>query len=369
MAFYTAGHAAIGLPLFLIGDAWRLLTRRRLLWHPTPVDLPLATFGVILLLSTAASPYHQIAVDATFVTVLSGVVFFGAFTWLLHQAPDVRVALLRAWALGAPPAAVIGMIAGWITHERTYFPRMPMGTNAFGTTLFLGSLVALGLAYRARERERFLWFACALVSLVGLLSTESRSALAGWVTGAAYLTWRELREHPPRLAVALASGMIVLALAGIVVPTAVARVRNAPMDLVEDRVRIWRIAVGIIESHPLLGTGPGTFQVMFDQRKAPSQERKWSAHNLWFNYAVETGLLGFLSILWVVSVAVREWVRAGRRAPPGADPLRPAVTAVVIGVLVDQCGDNTLLSVSTISGFWLLLALLVVPVPRSREDS
>ncbi|HYM91932.1 MAG TPA: hypothetical protein VEW91_09900, partial [bacterium] len=103
LAFYTAGHAAIGLPLLLIGDAWRLVTRRRVLWHPTAVDLPLATFGVILLLSTAASPYHRIAVDATFVTVLSGVVFFGAFTWLLHQAPNVRVTLLRAWALGAPP--------------------------------------------------------------------------------------------------------------------------------------------------------------------------------------------------------------------------------------------------------------------------
>ncbi|TMI85019.1 MAG: hypothetical protein E6H03_01095 [Bacillati bacterium ANGP1] len=61
-------------------------------------------------------------------------------------------------------------------------------------------------------------------------------------------------------------------------------------------------------------------------------------------------------------------MRSGRRAaraigPPGGDPLWPAITAVVIGVLVDQCGDNTLLSVSTVSGFWLLLAFLVVPIP------
>ena len=43
--------------------------------------------------------------------------------------------------------------------------------------------------------------------------------------------------------------------------------------------------------------------------------------------------------------------------------LGSVVPAVVIGILVDQCGDNTLLSVSTVSGFWLLLAFLVVPLP------
>jgi putative inorganic carbon (HCO3(-)) transporter len=362
MACYTAGHAAIGFPFFLVGTIGRLLTLRPPLWRRTPLDLPLAAFGVILVLSTAVSAYRSIAVPSMLLTVISSVVLFGSFAWLVGRDPGTRATLLRAWALGGPPAAVIGVIAGRLVHERAFFPRMPMGTNAFGTMLFLGSVVALGLAYRAEGRERKLWFACSLVSLVGLLTTESRSALAGWAAGAVYLTWRELRAHPRQLAAALATGIAVLALAASAVPSVASRVGHVSTDLVVDRVQIWRIAVGIVQAHPLLGTGPGTFQVMFNQRKPIGFERKWSAHNLWLHYAVETGLLGLLSILWVVSAAGREWVRSGRLAPSRLDPLRPTITAVSIGLLIDQCGDNTLLSVSTISGAWLLLALLVVPL-------
>jgi len=369
MAFYTAGHAAIGFPLLLLGALGRLATLRLPLWRRSPLDAPLVAFGIVLVLSTLVSAHRSVAVTATLVTVVSGAVLFGSFAWLVGRDPRIRGMLLRVWALGGPPAAAIGVIAGWITNERAFFPRMPMGTNAFGTTLFLSSLVALGLAYRARERERQLWFACSIVTLLGLLATETRSALAGWAVGAVYLTWRELRAHPRQLATALACGIAVLAIGATAAPSAASRLGHVSRDLVGDRLRIWQGSVGIVKSFPLLGTGPGTFQVVFNQRRPPGLEPKWSAHNLWLHYAVETGLLGLLSILWVIYVAGREWVRAGRLAPPGQDPLRATITAVALGLLVDQCGDNTLLSVSTISGAWLLLAFLVVPPLRRARLS
>ena len=369
MAFYTAGHAAVGFPLFLIGAVGRVLTLHPPLWRRTPLDLPFVAFGVALVLATVASAYRSIAVPSMLLTLISTAVLFGSFAWLVGRDPGARALLLRVWALGAPPAAVIGVIAGGMVHDRAFFPRMPMGTNAFGTTLFLGSVMALGFAYRAERRARPLWFACALVSLVGLLATQSRSALGGWVAGAVYLTWRELRAHPRQLAVALASGIAVLALAATAAPSVAARVGHVSTDLVVDRVQIWRIAVGIVESHPLLGTGPGTFQTMFNQRKPAGFERKWSAHNLWLHYAVETGLVGLFSILWIVYVAGREWARSGHLPLAGQDPFRPTITAASIGLLVDSCGDNTLLSVSTVSGAWLLLALLVVaPAWPVRPD-
>ena len=122
----------------------------------------------------------------------------------------------------------------------------------------------------------------------------------------------------------------------------------------------------MVAAHPVLGTGPGTFETVYNRLKPAGWERKWSAHNLWLNFAAETGLLGLLAILWVVLVAVREWVRAGRTLPPRADPIRPIVTGVLIGLFVDQWGDNTLLSVSTMSGFLLLLAMMVTPPPAVR---
>jgi O-antigen ligase len=363
MAFYTAGHAAAGFPLFLVGNVVRVLSGRPPLWRRSVLDAPLAAFGLVLVVSALASDYRAITMPSMILTVVSGVALFGPLAWLVGRDPGIRPLLLRVWALGGPPAAVVGLVAGWMARDRAFFPRMPMGTNAFGTTLFLASLVALGLAYRAEGRGRRLWFACALVTLAGLLATESRSALAGWLLGGTYLTWRELRDRPRQLALVLAAAFAVLVFVAAAAPSVGARVGHASTDLVEDRLQIWRTSVDLIRAHPLLGTGPGTFQTVFNRRKPPNLERKWSAHNLWLHYAVETGLVGLAALLWAVFAAGREWVRVGRRPGGGADPLRPVITALALGLVVDQCGDNTLLSVSTITGAWLVLALLVTPAP------
>lgn len=367
-ALYTAGHAAIGLPLLVGGAVWRLLTRRLPLWQSTPLDLPLAAFAVVMVLSAATSAYPAAVWTATLLTVVSGAAFFGSFAWLLHRDPGARITLLRAWALGAPPAAAVGLLTSRIVHQRAYFPQAPMGTNAFGTTLFLGSLCALGLACRARGRERALWLGCSLISVIGVLATTSRSSLAGWAVGAAYLAWREFRQRPRRLAVALASGLIVLSVVGLATPTLGGRVEHAVRDLMQDRVGIWQVAVEVIRAHPLLGTGPGTFLRDFTRRRPEAAERKWSAHNLWLHYTVETGLLGLGSLLWIAAVAVRQGARTGRRVPP-EDAVQLCVGAMLVGLLVDQFGDNTVLSISTVSGVWLLLALLVVPVDGPGREN
>src|SRR5262249_9276205 len=182
------------------------------------------------------------------------------------------------------------------------------------TTLLLGSLCALGLAYRSRGRERALWFACCLATGIGLFATESRSSFAGWFVGAGYLAWRQFRERPGHLLLAVASGIAALFLAAAVVPTISVRTHRVLADLQEDRLRIWQTSFRILSASPILGTGRGTYSAVFDEWKRPGSENKWSAHNLWLTLAVETGLVGFASVLWVVLTVLRESGRLERGA-------------------------------------------------------
>lgn len=362
MALYTVGHATIGVPLLLLGTAWRLVTLRPPLWRRTSLDLPLAVFGIAMVLSAATSAHARLAWEAVVLTVIPSVVVFGSFAWLVYRDPGVRVILLRTWALGAVPAALLGLVTGMMNHVRAYIPKT-MGANPLGTTLMLGSLCALGLAYRSRGRERGLWFACCIVTGIGLLATEARAPLAGWLAGALYLAWRELRENPRHLLLGAASGIAALLVAAAMVPTIGARTSHALEDLRGDRLRIWETSFRILKAHPILGTGRGTFREVYKQWKPPGAEIKFAAHNLWLNFAVETGLVGLLSLLWIILTVFRDPGWVGLSAPPGADPVRPVAGAMWIGLLVNQCGDNTLLAISMLVGFWLLVALLVGSVP------
>jgi O-antigen ligase len=373
MFFYTAGYSTIGFGLLFLGALWRLVRHRSFPWQATPLDLPMGCFAGVLLLSAAFSPYRStgllhiplldaelpLPVVVTAALLMSGAVYYGSFAWLLQHDGRSRLLLVRAWALGAVPAAVTGFVSAAARHARAEIPR-GVGPNGLGTTLLLGSLLTAWLIVRTEGRARFLWAAAGAVSLLALLATESRASLVGWTVGIVYLAWRELRLAPRQKTAAVAGGLALLVLAAAVTPQLRARLGDTVQDVSGNRLRIWRTSVGMIAEHPYLGTGFGTFETAYEAKKDPKMSPEPFAFNLWLNLAVETGLLGLAAVLWIAGTAVREWMRAEDRF---TDPLRTVIGALWIGLLVDQFADNTLFSISTSAGLWLLLALLVVPRP------
>lgn len=373
---YSLGYSTIGFGLLFFGVLWSLASHGRVPWVPTSIDVPLAVFGVVLLGSALASPYHRLTMEITLVLLVSGIVYFGTFTSLLHAVPGVRTQMLRAWSLGAILATTIGlaynasayrfMAPGAVAPDRAEIPR-GVGPNGLGTTLMLGSVVSLGLALSTRGRERALWAAGALFCLAGLLASGSRASLVGWIAGAGYLVWRELRVRPVRMIGVGALGLALLVAIIAATPQFSYRLRWTLKDVTGNRVQIWHRSLQMVADHPWLGTGFGTFQHAYDERRPAGTSPEPFAFNLWLNLAVETGLLGLAAALWVAIAAVRTW-RLNARAR-GHDPWRPTVAALWVGLLVDQFADNTLFSISTSAALWLLLALVVVRPAEPRPGA
>jgi O-antigen ligase len=378
---YSLGYSTIGFGLLLLGAMAALVRFGRPPWIRTPLDLPLAVFAAVLIASAIVSPYHRVAIAVTLMLLVSGSVYFGAFAWLLAVMPEARGRLLRAWAAGAALAAAVGLAYGTVNRVmghadtvqgRAEIPR-GVGPNGLGTTLMLGAVLSLGLAIRNGGRERLLWGVTAVLCVAGLLASGSRASLAGWVVGTAYVVWRELRARPWRMATLAGAGLLVVSGLAAASPQLMSRLPSTVRDVNGNRVHIWRTSLEMIADRPLLGSGFGTFERAYGQRRAPGMSPEPFAFNLWFNLAVETGLLGVTAGLWVVVAAIAAWVRA-TPAPrllvslhgAIADLWRPTIAAMWIGLLVDQLADNTLFSISTSAAVWLLLALTVVPVRGVR---
>jgi hypothetical protein len=68
------------------------------------------------------------------------------------------------------------------------------------------------------------------------------------------------------------------------------------------RLDYWRAAVQTTGSHPLLGTGPGTFQRPYARLKSPDAEMARLAHNDYLEQFSDSGLPGgILYSLWIVT--------------------------------------------------------------------
>jgi O-antigen ligase len=377
---YSLGYSTIGFGLLFLGTAWHLFRYRGLLWTRTALDLPLTVFAAVLIVSAAASPYQRVAVGVTLMLLISGIVYFGAFAWLFRVVPGLREGLLKAWALGGVVAAAVGVACnasaygfvgpkGW-APARAAIPR-GVGPNGLGTTLMLASIVSLGLAVRTRGRERVLWSVAAVVCLAGLLASGSRASLGGWLAGAAYAAWRQLRTRPGVMAAVAIVGLLLLVGIGSHTPQIADRLGHTMSDINGNRVKIWHTSLAMIGAHPALGTGFGTFERAYNERRAPDMSPEPFAFNLWLNLAVETGLLGLAAALWVGVGAVRTWHLNAFGLEH--DGWRPTIAALWIALLVDQFADNTLFSISTSAALWLLLAFTATrsstPGPDEPRES
>ena len=105
------------------------------------------------------------------------------------------------------------------------------------------------------------------------------------------------------------------------------------------RFDYWRVASQVTREHPGLGSGPGTFQRPYARLKPPGAEMARLTHNDYLEQFSDSGVIGGISYcVWI------GWslARVGRRLWRGADPVRFAVFAGVLGWFVQGLGEFSL---------------------------
>jgi O-antigen ligase len=263
------------------------------------------------------------------------------------------------WGLGGGLVLVIAFAVG------AYFasPHAPDATQ--GALLFrpigyanaLGGLAALALplavalaVHDARLPVVLLAGASALVLAVALYLTQNRS---GYVAvGVAFVVWlsRTLRPRM-RSAWVVRSAPVAVVLVGVVLWRALAGLG--------DRAQYWRVAWRVVERHPLLGSGAGTFDEQWLRYRGSGVSVR-DAHSLYLETLSELGVVGLVLLvaLLVFPIVV------SRRA---RDPLTTACLAAYCAFLVHTAFEwDWEIPVVIVSGL-LLASVLVRSSTSTRE--
>ena len=82
------------------------------------------------------------------------------------------------------------------------------------------------------------------------------------------------------------------------------------------RLDYWRSALQVASTHPLVGTGPGTFSIPYQRLKHPESEMARLVHNDYLEQASDSGLPGFLTYLgFIAGVLVCSYPRLPKPVP------------------------------------------------------
>jgi Flp pilus assembly protein TadD/O-antigen ligase len=401
---YRVGKlAALHLMAGLLGGLWlvRAGIQGRLALERLPVYRPLLAYLGLALLSLALA-FNR----------LQGAEVLLTQAWLLllcllamHHFRDPAAAQSALWtaALCALVVALLGLLQYQGIHLLpTIYGDLPVSTlgNPNFAAHYLELLIPLILglmAARRRRWERALLGVALALAIAHLVVASSR---AGWLAlGAAlaFWCWPYLARGRRWLHQLLVGGLAALLLSaplGLVLDqlpgggglplgahlsnwahTTWERAQSGfdPDNFsVAQRLVIWGDTAALIADHPLLGVGPGNFELSLLAYRSPPRHREWKelmgdrpfaayeAENEYLEFAAEGGLLGLAAVLWLLGAVVWSgWSRLRRQDQPELAALARGCLAGLVATLVHCAFSFNLQDPASATLFWLLGGLVV----------
>jgi O-antigen ligase len=356
---------------YLVDAAWRWEWR----WNRTALDGPLVAMFGLALVSTLFSVYPPASWRAMGL-LATYLLFYG----LAAQVFDSRRRRRElVWVVFGLAAVLTGIgfvkllapewVPWWVYAEIGVGGRLtgPYGNpNHLGGFLMMALLLMLAWLGACRSSGERLIVGCLIAFCgVGLMMTLSRGAWMGLAAGVLWMgvvRWRRLGNWRRRVLPLIVGVGIALAM---VLSSTSATVRVDSLEQGREelslagRMAAWEGVVELIRERPVLGSGPGTFSMVFPGYQPPGQPvRFFYAHNDWLEFAAELGLGVFVLLGWLGCRFFRGAWRLSRSRSRTKYAIAIGVGGAGLGILLHGLVDFNL----QIPGNGFLLAALLSPL-------
>jgi O-antigen ligase len=341
----------------------------------TALDVPI----VLLVAATAlATVGHTSGSALRF--LLTAVAFYYLTVGLVRHDPQAREALPLVALVAVVAAAAVGLAQVAQATPTTFYRRGLFGpvdsprpepglhiraTGTFPNPNLLATFVLLLGPYAAlpavtARRRSIVTVSVGLVGLAaaGLFVSYSRAAIIGALAAAA-VAWLVVGARGPRWrpragragAVVLAAAAVVLLIAGL----------SGLLARLSGRREAFTLATRALRGHLARGVGPrraGDVMNALGHAGPPFSH----AHNLWLNWLLETGVVGFAAI---VLITLGGLVVSGRTALAGF-PLGVAGLASLTGFCLMSLVDDPANAERISMTLWFVLGLTMVDTVPGR---
>lgn len=241
--------------------------------------------------------------------------------------------------------------------------------NTLADFILLVGFMTSALAFLAKGTLKKILILALIFEFLALFLAGSRGGFLGLVVGAAAFFF--LYPQPSNFYKKIAIAIIVVAVAGILFLRSdtgkavfsdsyyLTRLANVSLreDTVRSRLSSWQAALKSFPERPILGFGPENYSVAFDKNYPPSfssghnlEEQWWTrAHNIFLEWLIGTGVIGFLIFLFVFFEVFRSLGRIIRSENKENAILATGIAAAFAGHLVHTAFNfDTIISLTVV---------------------
>lgn len=365
------------LGIWGIAGLWLLqkLTVRDFTWRASAVFLPLAVFLVLATASALTSVDRGASLQNLLLWFTAALLFL-VMVNLVRNARDVAafmgpimaagvlMALWSVYQVKVPPEVA----EAWVDPEmeqglvRTFAGMNNPNYLALYMELFIPVVVALWIHQPKRRLE--------LTGIMGAMAialflTQSRAGWLGLVVAAvSFILLRAARW----------SFLLVLGAVAVwqVLPeSTMERVRTAFDPTHTSNIYRGNIRIGVLRTvreNWLFGTGLGAkaFSDVYTTHMMAAA-RAAHAHHTFLEMLGETGIFGFLAVIWTLFTALKKTISAGVDRLRG--PVPAAVASAIIAVLVHGTAEHIWYNPKILFSFWAVVGLGMGLVLGDKEGA
>ncbi len=367
-----------GSALLFLAWVWQQIQQQELRITPNPIFGPMLVFAGLVSVQYFAglSSYRYATASAALLLCAQGLLCFLVTQSLQRTVQVNRLAItFCVYGFALAGFAILQSVSSagriyWFrsSHGWIYGPYINHNHYAGIMELLLPIPLVLSLTHFVRDRKKALAALAASVIAASIFLSGSRGGMAALAVQIAVLAVIVIRREAKPGKSVLAIGVFVVVLVGVVawigggaLSTRMSSIHSeARAELAGGtRVTIDRDSVRMFRQKPLLGWGLATFPEVYPQfRSFYSDFTVNAAHNDYLQVLVETGALGFVTMLWFLFVIYRGAIRKLHNWPSDTNgAVALAAILGVTGLLVHSFVDFNLQVPANAAMFYVLCAV------------
>ena len=213
---------------------------------------------------------------------------------------------------------------------------------------------AFGMIYFKEKKHRILAIFCLLLTIGGVLCTESRGAYV-----AIALTVLTLLLSSKKIFKKMIPFILILAVG---LPAILyIRFKNSPPGDLQisngSRMAIWKHCFGLFLKHPIFGLGAGTENIHQIMLREMNMDRA-HAHNLFLQIAVAGGIIGLAIAIFIIVILIKNLRTIFKFNGGELRPYAIVYTSAFVGFTAMSMFEHTLQSPKEIMMFFFLLGFV-----------
>jgi len=235
--------------------------------------------------------------------------------------------------------------------------------------------MSLGFFFIGQRADKlFLKIFLVIFLVMSLIFSLSRGGWLGALTGLAFMAGVLLADQyfqKKRLLLFLIGGFFLVAFLILSSTPVVERIltfeQKYDMPNFKARRTVWGGIVKMIQNHPLLGTGPGTFAIAFTRFQPPGRNaRYFYGHNDYLHLTSEAGLMLVPVIIWIIVALFRKGFHKLKNPSRLIRGVTLGAMAGITAILIHSICDFNLHIPANAILFTILAALVVAPLPTNQ---